>query len=268
MRALTRPSRRIHRPGATVSDKDIGVTILDVRSEIRLENVVWDMIRYLVPFSVMETWLRRYAPADSDELDMPYPHYLALIRRFLECVPVDEAWYLQSYPGVAGAIAGGVFRSAAHHFLALGYFEKRLPFAADRTDLRQPIPFADIRAATAIHPVRGGLRVRMSMAGWMDILRHLLGSVPVDEGWYRQTYPGVDKAIDSGAFVSAAAHFVQHGYGECRWPFAMAVEEAWYLDRYPDVARAMTEGAAHSAEEHFWQIGYREGRFPASRPAA
>jgi hypothetical protein len=225
------------------------------------------MLHYLAPYPILDQWLATHALPDTSDLDLPYASYIAMIRRLIEPVAVDEAWYRAAYPGIADAIDRGVLRSAFHHFLAHGYFENRLPFAADRDDRTLPVPFADIKAATPIRPTREGLRVRLKRADLIGIVKRLLHAVPVDELWYRQTYPGVAAAIAKGSFPSAAAHFVRHGYEECRWPFPMRVDETWYLARYPDARQAVATGAASSAQDHFWRSGYREGRFPTPAPA-
>jgi len=223
--------------------------------------------KYIVPFPIFDRWLNGFASAPASALCVPYESYVPFIRRLLEPVPVDEDWYCAAYPGVGQSIARGVFRSAAHHFLAHGYFEGRLPFAADRADLRQPIPFAELRALTPVRPARDGLRVEMERDALMAIVRRLLLAVPVDEAWYRRTYPGVDRAIARGGFASAAAHYAEFGYAECRWPFDMVVDEAWYRARYPDVPPLIADGTVADAQGHFWRFGYREGRFPAGEPA-
>jgi hypothetical protein len=224
------------------------------------------MIRYIVPFTVLSQWWERYDVAGSDELDMPYPSYLTMLRRLLEPVQVDAAWYLAANPGVARAVAGGEFASAGHHYLSHGYFEDRPPFAPDRADRRPPPPFSAIRADTPARAARGGLRARLSRARLLGIVARMLQAVPVDESWYRAAYPGVAAAIAAGGFASAAAHYVQHGYTEARFPFAMPVDADWYLRRYPDVAAMIAAGGVASAGEHFWRDGYREGRFPAGTP--
>jgi|GEM_PF-530650 len=221
---------------------------------------------YIVPFPLIDKWLNGASLPESSTVRFGFESYIPFLRRLLEPVPVDEQWYCSAYPGVAQAISRGVFRSSAHHFLAHGYFEGRLPFAADRDDLRQPPSFAEIRALTHVHPARDGLYVQMERAALMGIVRRLLLAVPVDEAWYRKTYQGVDRAIERGGFASAAAHYAEYGYTECRWPFEMIVDEAWYRSRYPDVAPLIAAGTVASAQAHFWRFGYREGRFPAAEP--
>jgi len=225
------------------------------------------MLRYLVPFARLSTWVDRLADPHSGDIDMAYFDYIALIRRLIEPVFVDEAWYLQTYPTIARAVARGAIPSAAHHFLAHGYFENRSPFATDREDFRSPWPFHELRAQTKVRPDRRGLRVLTSKAELMAVVRRLLAAVPVDEAWYRATYKGVAAAIERGNFRSASAHFTEYGYAESRWPFFMPVDAGWYLNRYPDVRARIVEGVVTSAQEHFWSFGYREGRFPAGAPA-
>lgn len=93
-------------------------------------------------------------------------------------------------------------------------------------------------------------------------LRLLLPAVPVDEPWYRRTYPDVADAIDAGLFKSAHDHFVQNGWFEGRRPYEIEVDEDWYLANYDDVAEGVETGEIVSAAEHFYQHGYKEGRLP------
>jgi hypothetical protein len=46
-------------------------------------------------------------------------------------VRVDEAWYLEAYPDVREAIAGGAVPDARTHFVMFGYYEHRMPYAID-----------------------------------------------------------------------------------------------------------------------------------------
>jgi len=223
-------------------------------------------MKYLAPFPILKQWVDKYRIPESDHYDLPYTYYIAMIRRFLEPVPVDESWYRTAYPGIAGAIERGIFRSAFHHFLAHGYFENRSPYAPKHPTLRQPVPFAEIRAMTPVRPMRDGLHVRLSWHELMSIVELLLQSVPVDEAWYRKTYAGVDEAIETGTIASAASHFAKHGYRDGHWPFAMVVDESWYLGRYRDVAKSVAAGHVASGQDQFWRAGYREGRFPARAP--
>ncbi len=51
----------------------------------------------------------------------------AFLQDMLRSTPFDEEWYLQQYPDVAKAIAGGKVKSAHEHYIGFGYFEGRLP---------------------------------------------------------------------------------------------------------------------------------------------
>jgi hypothetical protein len=51
-----------------------------------------------------------------------------LFRIALERVPVDERYYLRTYPDVGEAVEQGLFTSPRHHYIEFGYFEDRLPF--------------------------------------------------------------------------------------------------------------------------------------------
>lgn len=85
--------------------------------------------RYVVPFAA----LRRAVPLVSVQgqlkVDLRYEDFLDVVRRLLQGVAVDEAFYRATYPDVAEAIAAGLYRNARAHFVANGYLEGRQPFA-------------------------------------------------------------------------------------------------------------------------------------------
>lgn len=218
--------------------------------------------RYLVPFSMMGEWLNRSAPEGSRQLEMKYDDFLDIVRHVLVAIPVDEDWYRATYPGVAAEIAAGTYVSAAHHFALHGYFEDRRPFESETASRRLPAPFPALKASLHVVPVRRGLRLQVDYDTLLQVIRHVLEAVPVDEAWYRAAYPGVSDAIADGTFSCAAQHFVEHGYFECRWPFEMAVDEEWYLTRYPDAKADVEQGLYASARDHFWAQGYAQGRLP------
>ena len=72
-------------------------------------------MRYLIPYTV----LRR----DLHDSGLNDEQVVAIIRKLLVAVPMDEEWYLKTYPDVAAAID-----SPKRHFIYHGYFEGRLPF--------------------------------------------------------------------------------------------------------------------------------------------
>jgi hypothetical protein len=96
--------------------------------------------------------------------------------------------------------------------------------------------------------------------------RQSLGSVAVDEDWYRRVYPDVGRAVQAGLYASAAAHYRAAGYCEARLPAEPLVEMPYYLKRYRDLAKAYAKGLLADAAEHFIHFGYREGRQPARLP--
>jgi hypothetical protein len=211
----------------------------------------------------MQAWLHRHTASGSADLELTYQSALGFICRLLEPVPVDAAWYRAKYTDVTGAIDRGVFRSAGHHFLLHGFFEGRLPFASEGEGRRHPLPFSSIRAMMSVRPARSGILVRIPREALTEIVEGLLLAVPVDDAWYRLTYPTAATAIARGDFPSSAAHFARLGYTERHWPFAIEVDEPWYLSRYPDVKQAVAKGVVASGQDHFRRSGYQEGRFPA-----
>ncbi len=220
------------------------------------------MKRYLAPFSVMEEWMDRQPNIDERHIDLGYDEIIDFIRRMLTPTAVDDAWYCATYPGVAAAVANGVFGSAADHFIQHGYFEGKQPFEYETSDLIFPPPFPAIKQHLPVYPTRRGFRVSVTRDDLIGIARRYLAVVPVDAAWYCDRYPGIADAILSGKIDSAKTHFAEHGYFEGRMPFAMDVDEEWYLNSYRDVARAIADGTVKSAQDHFMTVGYGQGRLP------
>ena len=95
----------------------------------------------------------------------------------------------------------------------------------------------------------------------VDVLLNMIPrSIPVDEAYYLERNPDVEKAIESGELNSAAEHYVEHGFFEDRLPMAFAVDESDYLRRYPDVAEGVENGRIESATAHWIGYGRFEGR--------
>lgn len=67
-------------------------------------------------------------PGTSENVVIQAGLFKTLLRLALELVPVDEKYYLRTYPDVADALAKGLFTSPRHHFVEFGYFENRRPF--------------------------------------------------------------------------------------------------------------------------------------------
>jgi hypothetical protein len=220
------------------------------------------MQRYLAPFQVMEEWLARQSRIDGSQFDLRYDDLIDIIRRLIAALPVDSTWYLSPYPGVSAAVERRTFKSAAHHYVQHGYFEKNLPFESEGPGRRYPPTFQSIKGKLRIFPVRGSFRLHISNDELFGIVREFLAAVPVDEAFYCDLYPGIGQAVAAGKISSAADHFVRHGYFEGRMAFPMPVDETWYLDIYRDVTDAVEQGSAQSAEDHFLKFGYRQGRLP------
>jgi hypothetical protein len=120
-----------------------------------------------------------------------------------------------------------------------------------------------LKSTIRLLSVKGQLKVDMTYDELLELVKTFLRAVPLDETWYRTTYPDVDEAIRSGAYRSARQHFVDHGYFEGRRPFELQVDEAWYLKTYPDVKGGVESGEVSSALDHYVRLGYEEGRKPA-----
>jgi hypothetical protein len=124
------------------------------------------------------------------------------------------------------------------------------------------VPFATLKNAINLVSLKGQLKIDLTYDAFLGIVRKLLEAAPVDEAWYRATYPDVAEAIDAGTYRNGKHHFVANGYLEGRRPFPMAVDEAFYLAEYPDVREGIEDGLFASAQEHFSRHGYEEGRRP------
>lgn len=125
------------------------------------------------------------------------------------------------------------------------------------------LPFSVLKNSIKLLSVKGQLKVDMNYDEFLDFVKKFLQAVPIDETWYRTTYPDVAEAIKAGAYRSAKQHFVEHGYFEGRRPFELEVDEKWYMNHYPDIETSVQSGAVTSALDHFVRHGYEEGRMPA-----
>jgi hypothetical protein len=67
-------------------------------------------------------------PPSSEKMLLRSDLFQDLLHLALEHVPVDEQYYLNSYPDVGIAVENGSFNSPRHHYVTFGYFEDRLPF--------------------------------------------------------------------------------------------------------------------------------------------
>jgi hypothetical protein len=123
-------------------------------------------------------------------------------------------------------------------------------------------PYSKLREKFSVNSKSKELNVNIKLEEIEKFIRLILLAIPVDEAWYRRTYPDIDEAIERGLIRSGREHFVRDGYFEGRRPFAMTVDEDWYLSNYDDIASAVSAGVFPSARDHFASHGYEEGRMP------
>jgi hypothetical protein len=81
------------------------------------------------------------------------------------------------------------------------------------------MPFAIIQSWLGRYPVSRTRLLEISYDDFLDIIRHLLVAIPVDEEWYLAANPGVAARMTAGDFMTPTQHFVLHGYFEGRRPF-------------------------------------------------
>jgi hypothetical protein len=228
----------------------------------RLRDPAGPKMQYVLPFSVMKNWLASCGVSSTGRLRPILDDVVDVLKGLLSGVPVDEVWYQANYPVVSAYVTRLPDETAASHFRKHGYFEGRLPFAADWNGLRQPIPFSEVKAALQVVPAPGSLRVEIEQDRFLEFVRRLLESVPVDDVWYRANYPGAAKMIATGEFRSALDHYTQRGYFEGLLPFNVDMEPEWYLGRYTGVREVVERGAFKSPQDHFVRAGYNAGYSP------
>jgi hypothetical protein len=125
------------------------------------------------------------------------------------------------------------------------------------------VPYATLFNAKIIVSLSNKPYLAVDQHFFQFCMRSIIEKIKVDEAWYLNRYPDVADASASNEdnALSAAEHYVKHGYFENRLPYEIKVEETWYLEQYPDVSAAVDRGEFASAQAHFEEIGYAEGRF-------
>lgn len=88
----------------------------------------WRDLTEPVPFIELKTCLNVSPRRGRIQADIEHDAFLALVTKILRAVPVDERWYLETYPAAAKSVAAGTFSSATDHYARQGYFEGWLPF--------------------------------------------------------------------------------------------------------------------------------------------
>lgn len=85
-------------------------------------------MRYIPPFDIIKSYVNTETVGGDLTVTCGYDAFVDMIRRLLQGVEVNEAWYLERYPDIADAIRQGIVSSARSHFINDGYFEGRMPF--------------------------------------------------------------------------------------------------------------------------------------------
>jgi len=124
------------------------------------------------------------------------------------------------------------------------------------------VPFKKLKDSFRVVSNGQQLKVDLTYEDLMTVIKKLLMGVPVDDEFYRTSYPDVAEAIDAGVYRNAKHHFVDYGYFEGRRPFEHTVDEAWYVKNNEDVRVGLKDGTILSAAAHFAEHGYEEGRVP------
>ncbi len=215
------------------------------------------------PYALMNQWLAARAKPGTTLVSLLYDDVVDVVTGLIAVIPVDEDWYLTTYPAVARSVLALPDETPASHYRKHGYFDRREPFAPGWRGLRRPLPFIELKARLKPIVARGRLHVEIERSDFLDVVRAILRSVQVDEAWYCKAYPEADAAIRSAEVSSAAEHYARTGYFQGFFPTAVAVDEDWYTSRYAHVRTGLQNGVATSALDHFTRIGYAEGCRPA-----
>jgi len=85
-------------------------------------------VRYLPPFEVLKSFMTIGVENGVPSVSCSFDDFVAMVRRMIAGIEVDENWYLERYPDIADAIEKGIVASAQEHFVNDGYFEGRRPF--------------------------------------------------------------------------------------------------------------------------------------------
>lgn len=107
---------------------------------------------------------------------------------------------------------------------------------------------------------QGHSELIVSRSGLIALLQSMLEATIVDDGWYLQTYPDVQRAIVDGSIADATTHYREFGYFEGRLPSMAAFDAARYLEKNPDLHQPLGSRGSDAILEHFLAHGYREGR--------
>jgi hypothetical protein len=85
-------------------------------------------VKYLPPFELIRRSIEISTVRGELRVNVSYESFVAILRRMIQGIEVDEAWYLRTYEDIGDAVKQGSVGSARQHFVHDGYFEGRLPF--------------------------------------------------------------------------------------------------------------------------------------------
>jgi hypothetical protein len=113
--------------------------------------------------------------AGDHYVELPEVKFLALLKKMLVFVEVDEAWYRATYRDVDDAVRAGHLASAREHYAMSGYFENRFPYAiqvdetwylAEYPDVGEAIRTGLVSSATQHFENDGFKEGRLPRQGW------------------------------------------------------------------------------------------------------
>ncbi|MEM6501616.1 MAG: hypothetical protein AAF685_07245 [Cyanobacteria bacterium P01_C01_bin.89] len=172
----------------------------------------------------------------------------------------DEAFYLQSYPDVAAAVAAGQIPSGLAHFLGSGLQEGRTLisrfYRRGDGEARYLAANPDVAAVVASGGLASGLQ---HFLGVGESEGRSLFPGAFDEQWYRDRYPDIREAIAQGVFTSGLEHYLAFGRDEVR--SVSPLFELGYFTINGDVRDFRDNGGSFlSAADHFAVSGQQGGR--------
>ena len=217
---------------------------------------------YVPPCKLLTEWLDSRPRNAGGRLAMLYEDVVDVLTAFISAIPVNEEWYLAEYPAVADLVRNSQTETAKRHFRMHGYFENRRPFVAGWNGFVEPVPFDRLKPLLRVAPTSGGLTSYMFQDDFIELIKQLLKSVPVDGAWYSSYYPIEEIGIIKSDIETVSAHYVEIGYFKGWLPADVVVDAEWYKQRYEHVRHGLELGHAADAKDHFLKIGYREGCRP------
>lgn len=86
-------------------------------------------MRYLPPFELIRRSIDISTVRGELRINLSYEDFVGIIKKLIQGIEVDEAWYVKTYEDIGNAIERGQVASAQRHFVEDGYFEGRLPYS-------------------------------------------------------------------------------------------------------------------------------------------